>query len=151
MLPAPVGPYAFWGFRDYACDLSELARVRADLHRDLTGFDPDLVETVQLVASELVANSCRYARPGGGVGRTLSMPDEHTLRLTVSDAGGPTLPRLPVERTDDEWSWAEGQRGLLLVRNLSRVWASCTLLRRHGLGTHVWAAFDVDPPKNPHA
>ncbi|PDP85534.1 ATP-binding protein [Glycomyces fuscus] len=146
--PAPVpGPFAFWGHRDYAGDLSELARVRSELARDLAGFDPDLVETVTLVASELVANSCKYARPGGRVGRTLSMPDERTLRLTVSDAGGPTLPRIPAERTDEEWELAEGQRGLLLVRRLSRTWAGFAFPRRHGLGTHVWAAFDAEPPR----
>lgn len=144
--PAP-GPFAFWDHLDYACDLSELARVRADLRRDLTGFDPDLVETVQLVASELVANSCKYARPGSKVGRTLSMPDAGTLRLTVSDAGGPTLPRIPNERTDEEWEAAEGQRGLLLVHQLSRTWASFAFPHRYGLGTHVWAAFDAEPPR----
>ncbi|MCK9871001.1 ATP-binding protein [Nocardiopsis dassonvillei] len=147
--PAPVpGPFAFWGHLDYACDLSELARVRSELARDLAGFDPDLVATVQLVASELVANSCKYARSEEGVTRTLSMPDERTLRLTVSDAGGPTLPRIPAERTDEEWEAAEGQRGLLLVRQLSRTWASFAFPRRYGLGTHVWAAFDAEPPRN---
>ncbi len=145
--PTP-GPFAFWGHRGYAGTLSELARVRSELARDLAGFDPDLVATVQLVASELVANSCKYASPGERVTRTLSMPDERTLRLTVSDAGGPTLPRIPNERTDEEWELAEGQRGLLLVRDLSRTWASFTFPRRHGLGTHVWAAFDAEPPRS---
>ncbi|WP_435110655.1 ATP-binding protein [Nocardiopsis synnemataformans] len=146
-VPTP-GPFAFWGHRGYACDLSELARVRSELARDLTGFDPDLVETVKLVASELVANSCKYARPEDGVTRTLSMPDERTLRLTVSDAGGSTLPRVPAERTDEEWEVAEGQRGLLLVSQLSRTWACFAFPRRYGLGTHVWAAFDAEPPRS---
>lgn len=138
-------PHVFWEYRAYTGGLADLSEVRADLARDLSGFDPGLVETVQLCASELFANGAKYARPGGEVVRTLSMPDTGTLRLTVSDPGGPTLPHLPAARTEDEWHWAEGQRGLLLVENLSREWAYFSFAPWADLGTHVWAAFDVGP------
>ncbi|WP_236743416.1 MULTISPECIES: ATP-binding protein [Nocardiopsis] len=146
-------PLVFWEHRLYPGDLARLSRVRGDLARDLAGFDDDLVETVRLCASELFANCVRYTgsgRGGGEVLRALSMPDRRTLRLSVSDCGGGgSVPRVPVERGADEWSRAEGQRGLLLVANLSRAWGHFRLAPWADLGTHVWAVFDVDPERAP--
>nr|WP_026128070.1 ATP-binding protein [Nocardiopsis lucentensis] len=136
-------PGLWWPYRGYAGDLSELARVRADLGRDLVGFDPGLVDTVQLVVSELVANAAKYARPGGEVVRTMCLTDPRTLRVTVSDPGGPDSPRIPTERTADEWDLAEGQRGLLLVESLTADWGCHAFPEWSGYSTQVWAAFDV--------
>ncbi|MFI6575669.1 ATP-binding protein [Nocardiopsis sp. NPDC050513] len=138
-------PGVWWPCRGYAGDLSELAGVRADLGRDLVGFDPDLVDTVQLVVSELVANAAKYARPGGEVVRTMCLLGGRTLRVAVSDPGGPTRPRIPTERTEDEWDVAEGQRGLLLVESLAADWGCHAFPEWPGYFTQVWAAFDVDP------
>ncbi|WP_187347198.1 ATP-binding protein [Nocardiopsis sp. CNR-923] len=111
-------PIVFWESRVYTGELSELARVRNDLARDLTGFAPDLVDALQLCASEPHANCAKYTDPDrlyGEVIRGLSMPDERTLRLSLSDSGGGGgTPRIPTERSEADWGWAEGQRGLRL-------------------------------------
>ncbi|WP_435108310.1 ATP-binding protein [Nocardiopsis synnemataformans] len=146
-------PLVRWEHRVYTGELSELSRVRADLARDLAGFDPDLVDTLQLCASELHANCAKYTDPHrtyGEVVRALSMPDERTLRLSLSDSGGGGgIPAIPAERTEDDWNWAEGQRGLLLVENLAREWGHFRLAPWADLGTHVWAVFDVAPATVP--
>ncbi|MCY9787047.1 ATP-binding protein [Nocardiopsis sp. EMB25] len=138
-------PGLYWPYRSYPDGLSDLARVRTDLARDLVGFEPDLVDAVQLVTSELVANSAKYARPGGEIIRTMCLLDGRTLRVAVSDPGGPTRPRIPTERTADEWDLAEGQRGLLLVQNLATSWGFHAFPEWSGYATQVWAAFDLDP------
>ncbi|RKS07568.1 anti-sigma regulatory factor (Ser/Thr protein kinase) [Nocardiopsis sp. Huas11] len=146
-------PVVFWEHRVYPGHLAELSRVRADLAADLAGFDEDLVDTVQLVTSELFANGCKYAdapAPYKEVIRGLSMPDERTLRVSLSDCGGGGgLPRIPTERSPDEWDVAEGQRGLLLVENLATAWGHFRLAPWADLGTHVWATFEVEPEKVP--
>ncbi|MFD6948761.1 histidine kinase [Nocardiopsis sp. TSRI0078] len=146
--PKAARPLVLWEHRVYPGSLAQLARVRADLSRDLAGFDGNLVETVRLCASGLFANSVEYTDSGGRDGevvRALSMPDAGTLRFSVSDCGGGGgVPAVPDERTEDEWSRAEGQRGLLLVENLSRRWGHFRLAPWADLGTHVWATFDVE-------
>ncbi|WP_017569269.1 ATP-binding protein [Nocardiopsis halotolerans] len=143
----------FWEHRVYPGQPSQLARVRADLAHDLAGFDGDLVETVRLCVSELFANCCKYTdsgQPDGEVLRALSMPDPATLRVGLSDCGGGGgVPAVPHQRTDDEWDWAEGQRGLLLVENLSSAWGHYRLAPWADLGTHVWATFPVDAAMAP--
>ncbi|WP_116246076.1 ATP-binding protein [Nocardiopsis sp. FIRDI 009] len=146
-------PHVFWEHRVYTGRFDELARVRADLARDLDGFDPDLVDALRLCLSELFTNTLKYTDSGtvyGEVIRTLSMPDRATLRLSVSDSGGGgCVPRVPAERTREEWDWSEGQRGLLLVENLSTAWGHLPLGPWGDLGTNVWAEFAVDPATVP--
>ena len=146
-------PLTFWEHRLYPGHLAQLSQVRKDLAVDLVGFDPDLVDTLVLCASELFANCVKYTdsgRENGEVLRALSMPDPSTLRLSVSDhGGGGTLPTIPEERTDAEWDRAEGQRGLLLVQNLSTAWGHFRLAPWADLGTHLWATFHTDPAKVP--
>ena len=147
-------PAVFWEHRTYPGDLAHLRQVRADLATDLAAFDPDLVDTLQLVTSELMANGIKYTdsgRPGGEVIRGLSMPDPRTLRVSLSDCGGGgAIPAIPARRTLDEWTWAEGQRGLVLVENLSTAWGYFRLAPWADLGTHVWATFAVDPAQTPN-
>ncbi|WP_017602319.1 ATP-binding protein [Nocardiopsis lucentensis] len=146
-------PVVFWEHRVYPGHLALLTRVRADLAADLTGFDEDLVDTVRLVVSEVFANCCKYTdsgREGGEAIRGLSMPDDRTLRVFLSDAGGGGgVPRVPAEHTESEWSRAEGQRGLLLVENLSTDWGHFRLAPWADLGTHVWATFGIAPERTP--
>jgi anti-sigma regulatory factor (Ser/Thr protein kinase) len=146
-------PAVCWEHRTYDGHLSRLSRVRADLAADLAGFDPDLVDTLQLVTSELFANASKYTdsgREGGEIIRALSMPDPRTLRVSLSDCGGGGgVPRIPTERTETEWDWAECQRGLVLVENLSTAWGHFRLAPWADLGTHVWAEFAVDPGQAP--
>ncbi|KOX16915.1 histidine kinase, partial [Nocardiopsis sp. NRRL B-16309] len=72
--------------------------------------------------------------------------DAATLRVSLSDCGGGGgTPRIPTERTADEWDWAEGQRGLVLVESLPTAWGHFRLAPWADLGTHVWAEFTVDP------
>ncbi|WP_150236793.1 ATP-binding protein [Nocardiopsis quinghaiensis] len=142
-----------WEHRVYSGNLGELAQVRSDLAADLAGFDPALVADLQLCLSELFANAVKYTDSGtehGEVVRTLSLSGPTTLRLSISDSGGGGgLPRLPVERDGDEWDWAEGQRGLLLVQNLSRAWDHHPLVPWGDLGANVWGEFAVDPTTVP--
>ncbi|MFJ9553189.1 ATP-binding protein [Nocardiopsis sp. NPDC101807] len=143
-------PLVFWEHRLYPGSLSRLSLVRADLAADLAGFDPDLVDTVVLCASELFANGVKYTdsgrAEGGEVIRSLSLTAADTLLFSVSDSGGGGgVPAVPHGRTDDEWGEAEGQRGLLLIENLTRRWGHLRLAPWADLGTRVWAEFDVDP------
>ncbi|WAE73020.1 ATP-binding protein [Streptomonospora nanhaiensis] len=142
-------PRVFWEHRVYPGHLSGLGGVRADLAADLAGFDPDTVDTLTLVTSELFANCCKYTdsgHEGGEVLRALSMPDPGTLRVGLSDfGGGGGVPAVPRERTADEWDRAEGQRGLLMVENLASAWGHHRLAPWADLGTHVWASLTFDP------
>ncbi|OLT26512.1 histidine kinase [Nocardiopsis sp. CNR-923] len=146
-------PLVFWEHRAYPGRLERLGGVRTDLAADLVGFDPDLVATVELVTSELFANCVKYTDSGGVGGeviRGLSMPRAGELRVFLSDWGGRGgVPRVPKERSEDEWGWAEGQRGLLLVEKLSTAWGHFRLAPWGDLGTHVWAAFAVRPGAAP--
>ncbi|WP_435109104.1 ATP-binding protein [Nocardiopsis synnemataformans] len=153
--PKVPRPLVRWEHRVYPGSLAQLSQVRKDLTADLAGFDEDLVETMRLCASELFANSVKYTDSGkrnGEVVRALSMPNARTLRFSVSDCGGGGgVPAVPEARTEDEWNWAEGQRGLLLVENLSTAWGHFRLTPWADLGTHVWATFAVPPGGAPPA
>jgi len=144
-----MSAHVFWEHRVYPGHPSRLARVRGDLAADLAGFDPDLVDTLTLLTSELFANCCKYTvsgRTGGEVLRALSMPDPGTLRVGLSDDGGcGGVPAIPRARTSAEWERAEGQRGLLLVETLAADWGHHRLAPWADLGTHVWATVAVDP------
>ncbi|WP_443072062.1 ATP-binding SpoIIE family protein phosphatase [Streptomyces sp. WMMC1477] len=93
----------------------------------------DLVDTVELVVSELVGNALRY---GEGPG-TMRLLRTSRLAVEISDTG-PDLPQI------QHVSWSdEGGRGLQLVNLLSRRWGSC---RTAGTGKVVWAELDVPLP-----
>jgi hypothetical protein len=100
----------------------------------------------------MFANACEHTRSGddgGRVVRTLTRPDERTLRLSVIDDGyrdTDTRPRIPRQRTDQEWQEAERGRGLLLIHHLTARWGTSRVVGFpfcEGLGTVLWADFDL--------
>ncbi|MFI6575380.1 ATP-binding protein [Nocardiopsis sp. NPDC050513] len=151
MLSPPTRAVTWWDHRVYTANLAQVGPVRRDLAADLTGFDPDLVDTVQLCAAELAANAVKYAPGGTEFLRVLAMPTPSTLWLAIVDEGGGIgLPRIPTERTTDEWDMAEGQRGLALVDILAEEWGYYPVGpggTEFGIG--VWATFNVSPDQVP--
>jgi anti-sigma regulatory factor (Ser/Thr protein kinase) len=86
----------------------------------LRAFDVDAatVDNARLVASELVGNAVRHARPrpDGHVVMSIAIEDE-TITIAVGDGGGPSRPavvRAPV--------MSLGGLGLRIVQTLSRDW-----------------------------
>ncbi|MET9617607.1 SpoIIE family protein phosphatase [Kitasatospora indigofera] len=84
----------------------------------------ELTDTAELLVSELVTNSVRYASAPIGVRLTLG----NTLLVEISDP----LPDPPRERHAAEAD--EGGRGLELVRRLALRWGA----RAEGIGKVVW-------------
>ncbi|MFG2680509.1 SpoIIE family protein phosphatase [Streptomyces sp. NPDC048392] len=89
----------------------------------------ELVDTTELVVSELVANALRY---GNAPGELRLLRDER-LSVEVSDSG-PDLPQIQHADVSDE-----SGRGLQLVNMLCRRWGSC----RTPEGKVVWAEQDL--------
>ncbi|MEU0490905.1 ATP-binding protein [Nocardiopsis sp. NPDC006139] len=151
MKRAPIG--RTWRHRVYKGHLARLTAVRRDLVRDLAGFDSDLTETLVLCGSELFANAVRYTASGergGRVVRTLWTDGRGGVRLGFTDEGcGGTLPEIPKARGAEEWDRAEGQRGLLMVQELSTGWGYLSLCRWGDLGHHIRADFGPTRPARP--
>ncbi|WP_441250429.1 SpoIIE family protein phosphatase [Kitasatospora sp. McL0602] len=89
-----------------------------------------LTDTAELLVSELVTNSVRYA--SAPIGVRLNLGD--TLLVEISDP----LPDPPRERHAAEAD--EGGRGLELVRRLALRWGT----RAEGMGKVVWFELSVD-------
>src|SRR5699024_7619269 len=152
--PTPVQvPVTVWEPRTYPGDLAQLRKLRQDLPHDLAGFDADFVDTVHLCASELLANAIKYTDsglPGGQVLRFLSRPTTSRLRSGLNDEGGSgTAPRIPTERSVQAWEWAEGQRGLEIIEQLSTARCYHRAAPRIDLGPHVWPGLAVTPRQAP--
>jgi anti-sigma regulatory factor (Ser/Thr protein kinase) len=146
VLPPPAEASTWWDHRRYVSDLAQVGRVRRDLVADLEGFDPEIVDSVQLCAAELAANAVKYAS-GGEFSRALAMPSRSTLWLAIIDEGGGIgRPRIPTDRTDDDWDMAEGQRGLVLVDAMAEAWGHYPVgPGTPNLGIAVWATFALGP------
>ncbi|WP_306368062.1 ATP-binding protein [Nocardiopsis sp. CC223A] len=140
-------PTRLWTHRLYPGDLSRLSTVRRDLRSDLAGFDDDLTDTIILCGSELFANCVKYTGSGqsdGAVIRTLWLVGDRSLTLGFTDDGlSGDVPAIPKARTSTEWDTAEGQRGLLMVEELSTAWGYSPVHPLGDLGTHTWAAFTL--------
>ncbi|MEY9212699.1 ATP-binding protein [Thermobifida halotolerans] len=144
-----------WPCRIYPGDLAHASRVRAEVHADLAclpHLSADLVDAVELCASEAFANAVAHTRSGqagGRVVRALTRPTPDRLRLAVVDDGTPdTAPRIPRDRTAAEWAEAETGRGLLLIAALAAAWGTRPVVAFPGcahLGTVVWAEFALTP------
>ncbi|MFI5531747.1 SpoIIE family protein phosphatase [Kitasatospora sp. NPDC051853] len=107
-----------------------VSRARRLVRGALTDWGVEhLTDTAELLVSELVTNSVRYASAPIGVRLTLG----DTLLVEISDP----LPDPPRERHAAEAD--EGGRGLELVRRLALRWGA----RAEGMGKVVW--FELDP------
>jgi anti-sigma regulatory factor (Ser/Thr protein kinase) len=121
-------------FRLSRCRRS-VPRSRAALHAVLGGWgiSQDVLESAELVLSELVTNALRVRVPsdrqvGVRIARSL---EEGLLRLEVSDAGSG---RPEVREPSEEET---GGRGLLLVEALAHRWGVDE--RAGGIGKTLWA------------
>jgi len=149
----PIVPHvspACWRSRIYPGNLAQMRTVRADLRADLAGYDKDLIETVTLCASEMVANAVEHTRSGekgGRVVRALFRSGPEMLRLVVVDDGAQeTSPTIPRQRTEEEWACAERGRGLLMVDASASTWGTYPVVPFPfcaELGTAVWAEFGL--------
>lgn len=154
----PAYPGRRWNARLYPGTLATTARFRDELRHDLAGlagFGPEPLDDLLLCGSEMFANAAAHSRSGradGRVIRTLSVPTvtdrETTLRLSVIDDGladdRTALPRIPAQRTVEEWEDAESGRGLLLIHHLATEWGTRAVVDFpfcEALGTVIWAEF----------
>jgi anti-sigma regulatory factor (Ser/Thr protein kinase) len=95
------------------------------------GVRAPAVTDAALVISELLSNALRHAGPLPGAGLRVAWDlDPGSVRISVSDGGGPTRPVLgqPTLTTT-------GGRGLRIVAKLARRWGTL----RDDEGTTVWA------------
>ncbi|WP_107122386.1 SpoIIE family protein phosphatase [Streptomyces dysideae] len=100
---------------DLPSDPAVVSTARSLVTRQLTAWDMSEARfTTELIASELVTNAIRYAKPPV----RLRLIRSHVLTCEVSD-GSSTSPRLRHARTTDE-----GGRGLLLVARCSERWGT---------------------------
>lgn len=115
---------------EFPCDRRAPARAR-DAVRELGGqLDPQLAADVELLVSELVSNSVKYA--GDGAVRLSALSDRpHHVWVEVADEGDGFL-AAPRERPPTE----AGGWGLQLVDSMADRWG----VRR--ASTRVW--FEID-------
>ncbi|QOS59648.1 ATP-binding protein [Thermobifida fusca] len=124
--------------------LPEQASVLRSCLRDLKTLPKDLVDTAELLVTELFTNAIRHTRsglPGGTVAVTIRDPLGH-LQVLVTD-GGPrenevSTPHLR-QLNDDR----EGSRGLMIVHQLATRWGTI----QDSNHTTVW--FELDTPTSP--
>ena len=103
------------------------ARVRLDRLRHR--LEPDLLDDLQLLVTELVTNSVRHGSPGAaGVGVVVEL-SEAAVRVEVTDAGGGFAPGPREDLGDLASGW-----GLYLVDRLATEWGT----EPAGDGTCVW-------------
>lgn len=108
---------------------SEAAVARAFVEERCEAWGcPALVETAQLVASELVTNAIVHARSACEL-RAVLVGDSLRLEVTDYDASGSPDVQAPDENDTHG-------RGLLIVDALARSWG---VVPRNGLGKTVWA------------
>ena len=118
---------------------SSVGVARRHLVSDLTeaGVGASTVTDAALVISELLSNALQHAEPLPGAGIRVAWDlDADSVRVAVSDGGGPTRPEFgePTPTTT-------GGRGLRIVARLSRRWGTDS----DGEGTTVWAEVLVVP------
>jgi anti-sigma regulatory factor (Ser/Thr protein kinase) len=95
------------------------------------GVTDDVRQDVMLVISELVSNAVRHAAalPGDSVGVTCGINDD-CLHIEITDGGSLTRPSPEVATV-----FAQGGRGLDIVRMISREWG----VTQDGDTVTVWA------------
>jgi anti-sigma regulatory factor (Ser/Thr protein kinase) len=118
---------------------SSVGVARRHLVSDLieAGVCASAVTDAALVISELLSNALRHAGPLPGSGLRVAWDlDADSVRISVSDGGGPSRPAFgePTPTTT-------GGRGLRIVARLSRRWGTLC----DDEGTTVWAEVLVMP------
>jgi anti-sigma regulatory factor (Ser/Thr protein kinase) len=103
--------------------------IAADLRRH--GIPRAIVEDCVLVASEILSNAVKHARPlrSGKLEIAWDVRDDE-VEIQVADGGGPTMPQAHAPSLS-----ALGGRGLSIVASLAGTWG----VRHDDVGTVVWA------------
>jgi anti-sigma B factor antagonist len=118
---------------------SSVGVARRHLVSDLieAGVCASAITDAALVISELLSNALRHAVPLPGSGVRVAWDlDADSVRVSVSDGGGPSRPEL-----GEPTSTTTGGRGLRIVARLSRRWGTLC----DDEGTTVWAEVLVMP------
>jgi anti-sigma B factor antagonist len=118
---------------------SSVGVARRHLVSDLieAGVRASAVTDAALVISELLSNALRHAGPLPGSGLRVAWDlDADSVRISVSDGGGPSRPEF-----GEPTPTATGGRGLRIVARLSRRWGTLC----DDEGTTVWAEVLVMP------
>ena len=119
------------------CGRPEQVGVARAFVRQVLGAGHPGIERVTLLTSELVTNSVSHSDSrldGGSI--TVTVRAAGTVRVEVTDDGGPTAPTL---RLDDDL--AESGRGLRLVEAYSLAWD----YYRDGTRTVTWFECEAEP------
>ncbi len=136
----PLGPEGALYVRALPPDGKAAGQARTAVREQLAKWGlQELVDTTELVVSELVGNALRYGNAPG----ELRLLRHERLSVEVSDSG-PDLPQIQHADVSDE-----SGRGLQLINMLCRRWGSC----RTPTGKVVWAEQDLPvrtPPDGPH-
>ncbi|RSS91032.1 GAF domain-containing protein [Streptomyces sp. WAC02707] len=136
----PLGPEGAVYVRALPPDGKAAGQARTAVREQLAKWGlQELVDTTELVVSELVGNALRYGNAPG----ELRLLRHERLSVEVSDSG-PDLPQIQHADVSDE-----SGRGLQLINMLCRRWGSC----RTPTGKVVWAEQDLPvrtPPDGPH-
>ncbi len=114
-------------------DATSVAGVRhqivADLHE--RNLPEKIVDEAEIVASELLTNAVRHARPlSDGTIRVRWKIRGAVIEIEVTDGGGSTVPH-PAPRT----VWLSSGRGLRIVRSIAHEWG----VTEDRTGNVVWA------------
>lgn len=129
---------------------SELApqQLRHELEELARGLDPEVLDRLLVVATELITNSIRHsgARARGEDILVEVRVDRPTLLVEVCDRG-PGFE--PTARQPDPL--AEGGRGLLLVDLLSQKWGAAARTIDGERWNCTWACFGEDALATPEA
>jgi serine/threonine-protein kinase RsbW len=123
---------------------TSVAQVRKALVDDLESRDvaPAVIDEAEIVASELVSNAIRHARPlADGNLRVHWKVKAGVVEVEVTDGGGDSTPR-PAPRT----IWAPSGRGLRIVRSLAHEWG----VTEDRNGSTVWASLGGPSRRRSH-
>ncbi|MEI2776577.1 MAG: ATP-binding protein [Tetrasphaera sp.] len=99
---------------------SSIPRVRTAICRDLAAreVDEETIDEVAIVASELVANALRHAKPlHDNTVRVHWTEKNGVVEVDVTDGGGETAPKAMPKAV-----FAPSGRGLRIVRSLAHEW-----------------------------
>ena len=101
------------------------------MHHARRDLSEELVDEAEIVASELLTNAVRHARPlSDGTIRVRWKIRGDVVEIEVTDGGGESVPR-PAPRT----VWLSSGRGLRIVRSIAHEWG----VTEDRTGNVVWA------------